>query len=642
MAAQAQAAAGDLQLASRASGTTGAKADGGSSGPRLSGDGRLVAFATTATDLDPADRDAAVSDVYVRDLRSGVTTLVSRASGPAGEKGNGASLSPAISADGRYVAFLSQATNLSADRIDGDIYEVFVRDLQRDATTLVSRSSAGGPADAGCAAPAISGDGRVVAFESEATNLDPADADELTDVYARDLAAGTTALVSGPGPEAPRTGASTQPAISAGGTVVAFSSTVAGLDPADPDPLADVFARDLRTGALTLVSRADGAAGDKGDDASDSPALSGDGKVVAFSSAATNLDPLDRDAVPDVVVRNLALGTTAVASVADGPTGAKGDADSLAPAISQTGRFVAFTSLSALDSADADTLPDVYEREVVGARTRLLSRAAGVQGVKGDGASDAPSLSADARFAAFASAAANLHPDDADALTDVYVRDVLGTVAPLAPAPPRAPVAVTVPGRFPVAPASCPVDGTVTVLTDGGDRLAGGIRRGHPPRPARRRRPARARRPRLPVRRAGRRPALRGTGERPAGGRRRSRRAERRGRRRPDQRPRRPPHTRPRALRRRATRHRARRPAGTSSPGTASASCGRPAGTMRKRTPAATSEPRGPPGNLRHHPISRQFHLTATRRPSWRPTASAPPSSSAMRSRPPRSRTARS
>jgi Ca2+-binding RTX toxin-like protein len=107
-------------------------------------------------------------------------------------------------------------------------------------------------------------------------------------------------------------------------------------------------------------------------------------------------------------------------------------------------------------------------------RTRLLSRASGVLGAKGDDASDSPSISADARFVAYASAATNIHPEDADAFSDTFVRDVLGTLVPLAPSPPRTPAPVRLPGRFRVAPASCPVDGTLTVLTGAADRRSGG------------------------------------------------------------------------------------------------------------------------------------------------------------------------
>ncbi len=322
-------------------------------------------------------------------------------------------------------------------------------------------------------------------------------------------------LVSAPG-SAPRTGSSTQPAVSADGATVVFSSTVSGLDPDDADPLPDVFARNLRTGALALVSRSDGTPGEKGNDASEAPGISGDGRLVAFSSTATNLDPADLDAVSDVFVRNLALGTTALVSLSDGPNGGKSDADSTGPAISQTGRFVVFTSFGALDGADVDTFPDVYSRDVAAGRTRLLSRAAGVFSAKGDGASELPSLSADARFAAYASAATNLHPDDADALTDVFVRDVLGTVLPLGGQAPRTPGALTLPGPFAggAGELSCQRDSDDA---DGRGRPpCGRARVRHPSRPRRSRRPARARRPRLPVRRAGRRPPRRRPRERRA------------------------------------------------------------------------------------------------------------------------------
>ena len=131
-----------------------------------------MAFASIASNLDPADADIR-SDVFVRDLVGGTTTLVSRATGAAGTKGDGTSLPPDISADGRYVAFASTATNL--DPADSDANgDVFVRDLQTGTTTLVSRATGSARrATAASWAPSISDDGRHVAFESEATNLDP-------------------------------------------------------------------------------------------------------------------------------------------------------------------------------------------------------------------------------------------------------------------------------------------------------------------------------------------------------------------------------------------------------------------------------------------------------------------------------------
>src|SRR5262249_10887083 len=144
LAAVAWPAKDDLELVSRATGIAGAKENGTSFHPSISADGRFVAFVSSASNLDPADGDT-TADVFVRDLQTDTTTLVSRASGAAGAKGNSDSNSPSISADGRFVAFVSFATNL--DPRDGDLGgDVFVRDLQTNTTTLVSR--AGGAAGA--------------------------------------------------------------------------------------------------------------------------------------------------------------------------------------------------------------------------------------------------------------------------------------------------------------------------------------------------------------------------------------------------------------------------------------------------------------------------------------------------------------
>src|SRR4051794_27226487 len=138
----ASAATDDLRLVSRADGPTGAKGNDGSTAAALAAGGRFVAFSSNATNLHPEDADA-VSDVLVRDLQSGALVLVSRASGAGGAKGNAGSGVPSISADGRYVAFASSATNLVAEDTDA-ASDVFVRDLLTNTTTLVSRASGAG------------------------------------------------------------------------------------------------------------------------------------------------------------------------------------------------------------------------------------------------------------------------------------------------------------------------------------------------------------------------------------------------------------------------------------------------------------------------------------------------------------------
>src|SRR5262249_21735336 len=151
-------------LASRASGANGSKGNNRSLDPSISGDGRFLAFDSSASNLGPADTDIG-EDIFVRDMQTNTTTLASRATGLNGAKGDGTS--PAIWADGRYVAFegFSNVLNPAGDSVSGNIY---VRDLQANTTTLASRSagSTGATGNGFAENPAISADGRFVAFDS--------------------------------------------------------------------------------------------------------------------------------------------------------------------------------------------------------------------------------------------------------------------------------------------------------------------------------------------------------------------------------------------------------------------------------------------------------------------------------------------
>ena len=247
-------------------------------------------------------------DVFVRDLQTNTTTLVSRGSGAAGAKGSNSSLVPAISADGRYVAFYSFASNLDPDDTDTST-DVFVRDLQASTTTLVSRASgaAGAKGNGASRVPVISPGGRFVAFDSNASNLHPDDTDATGDAFVRDLQAGTTTLISrASGADGAKgNDDSLRPVISADWRFVAFDSTASNLDPADTDTTADVYMRDVQANTTTLVSRASGPAGAKGNFFSLGPAMSRDGRFVGFVSGASNLDPADTDFSWDVFVRDV-------------------------------------------------------------------------------------------------------------------------------------------------------------------------------------------------------------------------------------------------------------------------------------------------------------------------------------------------
>jgi Tol biopolymer transport system component len=460
----AEAASDDLQLVSRAGGAAGAKGNNGSTAAALAPGGRLVAFSSNATNLHPDDSDA-LSDVFVRDLRTGALELVSRASGAGGAKGNGSSGVPSISADGRFAVFASSATNLVPQDTD-PATDVFLRDLVANTTTLVSHSaSAGVKANADSFTPAISAGGRFVAFASNASNLLADDADATTDVFVTDMQSGTVTLVSRADGATGAKGSSgsAAPKVSADGGRVVFSSNAPNLDPNDPDPSPDVFVRDLRTGTTTLVSRAAAGGASNGD--AFSPTISADGRFVAFGSSATNLAPEDTDAVTDVFVRDLQTGTTLLASRAGGAGGPKGNGFSDEPSIAGDGHSVTFVSNATnLHPDDTDVIDDVFVRDLRGSSTRLVSRASSLN--KGNGFSQAPSISSDGGVVAFTSNSANLTPDDTDTTLDVFVRDVRSAPPGPATGSPGPP-----PGGQPQP--GCPLRGQQIVGTPGADRRNG-------------------------------------------------------------------------------------------------------------------------------------------------------------------------
>ncbi len=434
----------ELLMVSRASDGAGASAN--SFSPDISGDGRFVVFDSDADNLAPDDVDT-VRNVYVRTVRAGTTTLVSRASGAAGAAGDADAFDPSISADGRYVAFESASTTLTADGNPGTT-DVFVRDLVTSTTILVSRDTgANGPAgDSSSFDPVISADGRHVAFTTAADNFSAEDDDSVQNVYVRDLAAQTTTLVSratGAG-GAGADGISRAAAISGDGRRVVFESVADNLSAEDDDTVQDVFVRDVVAGTTTLVSRATGAAGAGADLDAFAPDISSDGRRVVFHSRATNLSAEDGDPFEDVFLRDLDAQTTTLVSRAAG-AGPGGDGYGIRAAISDDGRHVAFISAADNLSPDDGSPDDVFTRDLQTGAVTFVSRGAGATGPAANGSSSFAAISADGRYVAFSTVAENLAPvGGVDA--NIFWRDVLGPTAPatsaanrcraVAPAPP--------------------------------------------------------------------------------------------------------------------------------------------------------------------------------------------------------------
>jgi hypothetical protein len=406
---------GDITLASTSD--EGLKGNGNSELPVLTPDATSVAFFSYATNLDPNDTDA-FADVYVKDLLTGELTLVSTSD--QGVKGNGDSMSRGtISEDGTRVAFFSLATNLDPADTD-ELADVYVKDLVTGNLTLVSTSDQGVKGNRTSFGPILSADGSKAGFYSWATNLDPLDPDPLTDIYVKDLATGdlTLASTSDQGIKG-NDDSYSRGAMSADGSLVAFWSHATNLDPADTDVIADVFVKDLITGDITLASTSSD--GTKGNAASYGQRLSADGRTLAFHSDATNLDPADTDELDDVFVKDLATGELTLASTS--AEGVKGNGESEEPTLSADGSIVAFYSeASNLDPADTDEMDDVYVKDL--ATGELILASTSDEGVKGNGESAYPRLSADGSIVAFYSTATNLDAGDSDAVEDVYIKDV--------------------------------------------------------------------------------------------------------------------------------------------------------------------------------------------------------------------------
>ncbi len=381
----------------------------------ISADGRYVAFYSLAGNLVPTSSNE-VADVFVHDRDTGETAQVSVATD--GTQGNDGSYLPAISADGRYVAFESDATNL-VDSDTNSATDIFVHDRETGQTTRVSVSTGGAQGNYGSFLADISADGRYVAFESDATNLVSGDLNLSADVFVHDRQTGQTERVSVATDGTEGDWDSSAASISGNGRYVAFQSDAANLVAGDTNWWTDVFVRDRQTPATVRISVASD--GSQADDGSYSPAISGDGRCVAFDSDATNLVSGDLNVSADVFVRDTQTNTTTRVSLAS--SGAEGTAHGLylQPAISSDGLYVAYESDAAdLVAGDTNGVRDIFLRDRQAGETTRVSLTS--EDAQGNGESLGAAISADGLYVAFDSDASNLVPNDTNAAWDVFVR----------------------------------------------------------------------------------------------------------------------------------------------------------------------------------------------------------------------------
>ncbi|HYO60932.1 MAG TPA: hypothetical protein VEU29_03430 [Actinomycetota bacterium] len=347
--------------------STGTQANRSSEAPSLSHTGRYVAFTTDATNLAIKGDRNGVEDVFVYDRNEGRTNRASIRS-DLGEA-NGSSHDPSISANGRFVAFTSNASNLAIKGDNNGDSDVFVHDRTTLKTNRVSISSRLKEGNSSSFSPSISGDGRLVTFVSYANNLVRRDTNRRADVFVYNRATRKTIRISIASDGTQANGDSSAPMFSPDGGFVAFHSNASNLVDDDSNNMTDVFVHDLSTGETERVSR--GMAGSEANGESFIPAISGDGRYVAFQSWASNLVPGDTNGTPntyqgiDVFRYDRQTGQTERVSVgndgeqANGPSNDPGDD----PSISYDGRYVCFASAASnLVEDDTNGAYDVFVR----------------------------------------------------------------------------------------------------------------------------------------------------------------------------------------------------------------------------------------------------------------------------------------
>jgi Tol biopolymer transport system component len=386
-----------------------------------------VAFSSNASNLVDGDTNGN-TDIFVHDRVTGETRRVSVASD--GTQGNDLDnwIASSISADGRFVAFKSGAGNLVKGDTNGEI-DCFVYDRLTGETTRVSVASDGAEGNSDGVAPAISADGRYVAFVSYATNLLKGFTGQYENIYVHDLVTGETTLASISSDGVKGNNFSLAPSISADGRFVAFKSKADNLVEGDTNGVVDCFVHDRLTGETTRVSVAsDGLQADASCAFYEwalifGPSISANGRYIAFDSGATNLvegftEYVNIWGYSGVYVHDRVTGETTLVSVSS--EGTQADGSSLLSAISADGRYVAF--ISDATNWEGGTSGGIFVQDRVTGKTISLSISAG--GTRGWDRFWGSSFSGDGRYLAFSTSAPNLVKGDTNAVGDVFVIDL--------------------------------------------------------------------------------------------------------------------------------------------------------------------------------------------------------------------------
>lgn len=382
--------------------------------PAISADGRYIAFETLSTLTHEGDANS-VEDVFLRDTgrpssseddpgESARTTLLSAAVN--GEQSNNRSYAPVISADASVVVFESLASNL----VEGDgnnASDIFLRDIAAGATTRLS-AVAGGDANGASFRPAISPDGAFVAFCSRASNLADGDGNSVADAFLLERGTGAVTRIAVESTTGGALDGCVSVAVSDGGSIVAFSASVAGRS--------DVFLYERASGSTTNVTAAaTGSSGVTG------VSISADGNIIAFDSIAPDLVTDDSNRSRDVFAFDRAAQVTTRASVRSDGSQLPGDSGRSSVAVSDNGQFVVFDSAArGVINGDTNNKPDVYRRELATGKTTLAS-ASVFDGVPNDSSYSAD-INADGTIVAYTSLGGNIMYGDNNRQPDIFLR----------------------------------------------------------------------------------------------------------------------------------------------------------------------------------------------------------------------------
>jgi len=384
----------------------GAQFDGWADYPSISADGRFVAFVTAGDPIPTLYGVRSPGDIFLYDQETGETFSIVNCSGL--RQDYSSFIYPSLSGDGRYLAFeaiaplpkhpyLLEAGNLS--------HHIYVFDRMTGEAEQVSVAPGGTPGNGRSIDPVISGDGRFITFSSWADNLVSGDTNGAVDVFVHDRETEKVQRVSETPDGTQASGGSFPSWISGDGSRVVFASGADNLVPGDENGAEDVFLYERASGGISLVSG--------GSNRSVSPAISADGGWVAFRSFSAG------GSGADIFVYDIASDSTV--KITEYPPGAPATGWSRASAISADGRYIAFESATALTAGDGNGLPDIFVYDVQTRTTTLVSVAS--DGMQGNGESRSPDLSGDGRYVAFVSEADNLVAGDVNGCADVFVHD---------------------------------------------------------------------------------------------------------------------------------------------------------------------------------------------------------------------------